>query len=178
MLSLGTMKKGGLRVLPAVLALPLLIAWGCIAEDDLTFDQRAYLLEGQLLCPVCDGQTIQESQAQIAVNMKALLREQLTEGFTNQEIRDFFVARYGDGVLAYPEPSGFGLVAWIVPIVIAVGGAAVVGMVLYDMRRSRRHPTPPPATRNPAAATPPPPDSSHLERVERELNRHHDPRGG
>ena len=107
----------------------------CVAEDDLTPDQRAYSLDRQLMCPVCDGQTIDQSHAPIAQDMKEILREQISEGQTNQDIRDYFVARYGQSVLAAPEASGFNLLVWLMPGVIAGGGALIVVLVLRNMRR-------------------------------------------
>ena len=108
----------------------------CVSEDDLTPDQRAYSLDRNLMCPVCDGQTIDQSHAQIAVDMKEIVREKIANGESNQQIRDYFVARYGEVVLASPEASGFNLLVWLMPAVIAGGGGLAVVWVLKNMRRS------------------------------------------
>lgn len=108
---------------------------GCVREDDLTPDQRAFALDRELMCPVCDGQTLDQSHAQIAEDMKLIVREKIAEGDSNQEIRDYFVARYGEIVLAAPEASGFNLIVWLMPAVIAGGGALAVVWVLKNMRR-------------------------------------------
>lgn len=108
----------------------------CVSEDDLTPDQRAYTLDRGLMCPICDGQTIDQSQAQIAVDMKEIVREKIAAGESNKQIRDYFVARYGEVVLASPEASGFNLLVWLMPVVIAGGGALAVFWVLKNMRRS------------------------------------------
>lgn len=107
----------------------------CVSEDDLTPDQRAYTLDRELMCPVCDGQTIDQSHAQIAVDMKQIVREKIAEGESNKEIRDYFVARYGEVILASPEASGFNLIVWVMPAVIAGGGALAVFWVLKNMRK-------------------------------------------
>ncbi len=117
-----------------VLALTVFAA--CVQEDDLTPDQRAYTLDRELMCPVCDGQTIDQSHAQIAEDMKRVVREKIAEGESNQEIRDYFVARYGEVVLAAPEASGFNLIIWLMPAVIGGGGALAVFWVLKNMRRN------------------------------------------
>ena len=118
------------------LAAVLLIALSaCISEDDLTPDQRAYKLDSELMCPVCDGQTIDQSHAQISQDMKVIVREKIAAGESNQEIRDYFVARYGEVILASPEASGFNLLVWVMPAVIAGGGALAVIWVLKNMRR-------------------------------------------
>lgn len=108
----------------------------CVSEDDLTPDQRAYTLDRELMCPVCDGQTLDQSHAQIAEDMKLILREKIAEGETNEEIRDYFVARYGEVVLAAPEASGFNLLVWLMPVVVVGGGALAVFWVLKNMRRN------------------------------------------
>ncbi len=123
----------------AWLMLSLIVATtfaACVREDDLTPDQRAYTLDRELMCPVCDGQTIDQSHAQIAIDMKVIVREKIAEGESNQEIRDYFVARYGEVVLASPEASGFNLIVWLMPAVIAGGGALAVVWVLKNMRRN------------------------------------------
>lgn len=107
----------------------------CVTEDDLTPDQRAYTLDRELMCPVCDGQTLDQSHAQIAIDMKEIVREKIAEGESNKEIRDYFVARYGEVVLAAPEASGFNLLVWLMPVVIAGGGGLAVVWVLKNMRR-------------------------------------------
>lgn len=121
-------------ILLGVFALTLFAA--CVSENDLTPEQRAYTLDRELMCPVCDGQTIDQSHAQIAEDMKLIVREKIAAGESNQEIRDYFVARYGEVVLASPEASGFNLIVWVVPFVIAGGGTLAVVWVLKNMRKS------------------------------------------
>ena len=116
----------------------LLTISSCVSEDDLTADQRVYQLSQQLMCPVCDAQTLDQSQAQLSEDMKAVIRRKIEEGDSNAEIRAYFVERYGEVVLASPDAGGFNLIAWIVPIVIFVGGALLVGSAYINMRRQRR----------------------------------------
>ena len=112
-----------------------ILVTACVSENDLTPDQRAYVLDRELMCPVCDGQTIDQSHAQIAQDMKLIVREQISQGRSNQEIKDYFVARYGQSVLAAPEASGFNIIIWVMPVVIGGGGALAVLFVLRNMRR-------------------------------------------
>ncbi|MHC4181424.1 MAG: cytochrome c-type biogenesis protein [Planctomycetota bacterium] len=118
-----------------LLAVAATVLSACVTEDDLTADQRAYSLGSELMCPVCDGQTIDQSRAPIAEDMKVIILEQIAEGRSNQDIRDYFVARYGDSILAAPEASGFNLIVWVMPVLIAGGGALAVVFVLRNMRR-------------------------------------------
>ncbi len=108
----------------------------CIREEDITIEQRLYQLSGQLLCPVCSGQTIDGSNAQIAQDMRAKVRDLLDSGNTNAEIKEYFVARYGQEILASPEGGGFNLIAWIVPVFIAFGGIGIALLTIRNLKRS------------------------------------------
>ena len=120
----------------AVVSLALITS-SCVTEDDLTADQRVYQLSQQLMCPVCDGQTLDQSQAQLSEDMKAVIRTKIEDGETNAEIREFFVERYGEIVLASPEAGGFNVIAWLVPGLIFIVGAMLVGNAYLNMRRRR-----------------------------------------
>ena len=127
-------KQGALRTAIATATLLALVATACIAEDDLTFDQRHRQLSEQLMCPVCDGQTIDQSSATLSEDMKTVIWEQLEDGRSNAEIRGYFVERYGESVLAAPTSEGLNLTAWILPAFIAAAGLAIVGAAYFRMR--------------------------------------------
>ncbi len=114
------------------------VVGGCVREEDLTTDQRVYQLSTQLMCPVCDGQTLDQSQAQLSLDMQEVIRRKVEDGESNAEIREYFVERYGEVVLASPDAGGFNLVVWVMPVVIFVGGALLVGNAFLNMRRQRR----------------------------------------
>ena len=114
----------------------LAAASGCIREDDLTLEQRSHQLYRQLMCPVCDGQTIDASNAPVAREMRAKVRELLESGLTNAEIKDYFVQRFDEKILAAPRGSGFGLIAWVVPFFIAFGGVGIALLTIRNLRRS------------------------------------------
>ncbi|MDG0867564.1 cytochrome c-type biogenesis protein [Candidatus Lucifugimonas marina] len=120
----------------ALFLLVLTSAISCVREEDITLEQRAHQLAGELMCPVCDGQTIDGSNAQIAIDMRLKVRERLEAGDTNAEVRDYFVVRYGQEILAAPERSGFNLLAWIVPVVIVFGGIGIALITIKNMRKS------------------------------------------
>ena len=109
---------------------------GCIREDDLSLEQRSHQLAGQLMCPVCDAQTIDGSNAQIAQDMRAKVRELLDTGITNAQVKDYFVVRYGEEILAAPGGGGFNLIAWIVPFFIAFGGIGIAVLTVRNLKRS------------------------------------------
>ena len=98
-------------------------------------------LEAELVCPVCET-TLDQSDAPVAQRMKAFIRERIAAGDTEQEIKDTLVAEFGSGVLATPPKSGFGLVAWLLPLAALLAG--VLAIVLLVRRWSRRRGPPDP----------------------------------
>ena len=123
-------------ILLVSMTIAIFAATGCIREDDLTLEQRSHQLAGQLMCPVCDAQTIDGSNAQIAQDMRVKVRELLDTGITNAEIKEYFVTRYGQEILAAPGGSGFNWIAWIVPFFITFGGIGIALLTIRNLRRS------------------------------------------
>ena len=86
----------------------------------------AQSIETQLVCPVCH-ETLDQSTAPIAQEMKALIRKRLAEGRTEKQILDEMVAQFGPGVLSTPAKHGFDLLAWVLPLGGALAGVAALG---------------------------------------------------
>ena len=105
-------------------------------------------LETKLVCPVCH-ETLDESDAPVAQQMKAEIRRRIAQGWTEKQILDEMVANYGPGVLSTPATHGFDLLAWMLPIGgIAVGALALaVGAWYWSRGRSSEpgSPVEPPA---------------------------------
>lgn len=102
-------------------------------------------IETKLVCPVCH-ETLDQSTAEIAQEMKAHIRRRLGEGWTEKQILDEMVAQFGPGVLSTPAKHGFDLLAWVLPIGGALLGiAALAAAALYW---SRRGPPAPPEERD------------------------------
>jgi cytochrome c-type biogenesis protein CcmH len=93
-------------------------------------------LEGELVCPTCKT-TLDQSNAPIAVRMKAFIRERIAAGDSKSEIKSRLVAQFGKGVLAAPERKGFDLLAWVLPVAGLLAAAAAVTLLLW---RSTRRP--------------------------------------
>ncbi len=89
------------------------------------------------MCPVCPGESIDQSQHPLAVKMRALVREKLEEGWTDAQIGQFFVERYGPSVLLEPPMRGASLLAWLVP---PAGLALAAGLAYSALRAMRRRP--------------------------------------
>lgn len=127
----------------------------------LTPEQEARVreLEGAFRCPVCRSQSIRQSRSFMAEDMKRRIRELVAEGRSDDEIRAFFVERYGTWILLEPPKTGFNLAAWLLPGAAVLAGA--IGLVFAARRWASRFPA--------RTSVEPPPESPYLDRLEREL---------
>jgi cytochrome c-type biogenesis protein CcmH len=118
------------RVLVAIV-LALALAPAALASEERPTQAE---LEGELVCPTCQT-TLDQSNAPVAVRMKAFVRERIAAGDSKSEIKAQLVAQFGKGVLAAPERKGFDLLAWVVPVVGLLAGAAVLSVLLWRWTR-------------------------------------------
>jgi cytochrome c-type biogenesis protein CcmH len=113
-------------------------------------EARAQHLYVNIMCPICDGQTIQQSHAPIAADMRSIIRERLLANETDQEIVNLMVESYGEGVLASPPKRGFALTVWIIPPLVLLLGAGVVFLVIRGLLRGARASARPELTQMPS----------------------------
>jgi cytochrome c-type biogenesis protein CcmH len=109
---------------------------------DPKLEARAREISKDLRCLVCQNQSIDDSDAGLAKDLRVLVRERLTAGDTNSQVIDYVVDRYGDFVLLKPPVKKSTLVLWIGPGVVAALG--ILAMILF-FRRRRGQPQPPQA---------------------------------
>ena len=89
------------------------------------------------MCPLCPGETIDQSQNPLSVQMRSVVTEKIAAGWTDNQIREFFVERYGPSVLLEPPAEGFGLAAWIVPpVAFGVALAALLAALRWMSSRA------------------------------------------
>ena len=119
----------------AALALLLLPLLGAALAQDVLLDPRVFEIGRDLRCPTCVAESVSESNAAIAREMRQIIQEQLDEGRTRQEILGFFQDRYGDWVLLSPPRRGLLLFVWLLPVAATVA-AAVFLMVLVRRWRA------------------------------------------
>ena len=93
---------------------------------DSALEARTSAVAAQLRCPVCQGLSIQDSPSELAQSMRSVVRDQLAEGRTPDEVKAYFVSKYGEWILLAPKPSGLNLIAYAIPILVVLGGGAVV----------------------------------------------------
>ncbi|MGE0023407.1 MAG: cytochrome c-type biogenesis protein CcmH [Hyphomicrobium sp.] len=136
-----------MRLAPWLAALLLVIAatapGRAVTPDeilpDAALEHRARSISAELRCLVCQNQSIDDSDAPLAHDLRVLVRERLKAGDSDQEVRDFVVARYGEFVLLRPPLSAGTLILWLTPL-LALGLAAWI--VWNAFGRARRQPTP------------------------------------
>jgi cytochrome c-type biogenesis protein CcmH len=143
---------------------PLLLIAGLLptpspaAATDLETQVRE--IAQQLRCPVCQGLSVADSPSELAHEMRAVMREQLQQGKTREDVLDYFVQRYGEWILLAPPKRGFNLVIWILPFALLPVGA----MAIYVGTRrwvGNRHASAAPSTEI---------DPRDAERLQRELD--------
>lgn len=96
---------------------------------------------GKLRCPVCQGLSVSDSPAEMAVNMKAQVHELLARGYTEEQILKYFELSYGQFVLLEPKFEGFNALVWLLPALGLLFGGAVV---YFTFRRLAKGPAPTP----------------------------------
>lgn len=129
------------RIVPVLFAAMLALMPSvvfAVQPDEIMADPaqeaRARNLSRELRCMVCQNQSIDDSDAPLARDLRLLVRERIAAGNTDQQVMDFLVARYGEFVLLKPRVEGQTLILWLIPPLVLVGG----GLALWLGNRRRR----------------------------------------
>ncbi len=117
-----------------LLGLGLLVPARSLADD---LDDRARAIAKKLQCPVCQTISVADSPSDLAVQMRTIIRQKLAEGWTEEQLINYFVERYGEGVLLEPPRRGFGLLAWVGPAVGIILGLGIIFGAVRAWGRSR-----------------------------------------
>ncbi len=113
-----------------IIALSLFLnhpAYGATAPD---LEDQTRAIASELRCVVCQNLSVADSPSDTAQEMRAIIRDQVAAGKTPQQIKDYFVSKYGEWVLLAPTTKGFSLFAWVLPFVVLIVGLAVGVMFL------------------------------------------------
>ncbi|NIO39982.1 MAG: cytochrome c-type biogenesis protein CcmH [Burkholderiales bacterium] len=114
--------------------------WGSeVVQDPL--EQQVLEIAAQLRCTVCQNQPVSESNADLARDMRAIIREQLQAGRSHDEIMEYFVERYGNYVLLNPPFDHAGAAVWLLPPIVLL---AIAAFAIAFVRRRLKQPLPPP----------------------------------
>jgi len=128
---------------------------GLAAAQEVELESRVFEIARQLRCPVCVSESVADSSAQLAQQMRELIQQQLEEGRSEAQIFSYFTNRYGDWIMLDPPKRGIHLVAWLLPVIVAVLALATVALLVRRWLAN---------SRKPIEATP-----EELERVRRQL---------
>ena len=136
-----------MRALLLALCLSIATAAGAVEPGerlaDPALEARARVLGGELRCLVCQNQSIDDSNADLAHDLRVLIRERLAAGDSDSQVIQYLVSRYGDFILLKPPLKPATYLLWLGPfIILALGGGAVA---LY-LRRRQAPPPPAPLT--------------------------------
>jgi cytochrome c-type biogenesis protein CcmH len=104
---------------------PHLLTYSLAAQPP-DIEEQTRQIASELRCPVCQNLSVADSPSELAQEMRALVREQLEQGKSPEEVKKFFVSKYGDWVLLAPPAKGFGLLLWLLPALAAVIGVLFV----------------------------------------------------
>jgi cytochrome c-type biogenesis protein CcmH len=107
---------------PFIIGIALLFSAHGASAAAPSLAERAANIAGELRCLVCQNQTIADSSAELAVDLKRQINDQLAEGKTDAEIRDYMVARYGDFVLYRPPLKTTTIALWLGPLILLLLG--------------------------------------------------------
>ena len=125
------------RALVATVILAAIVV-GCTAIEDVPPEERrAQAIAKGIMCPVCPGESIDQSQHPLSAQMQAIVVEKLDQGWTEKQIDAFFVERYGPSVLLDPPREGINLIVWLVPPMGVSTALLLLYLVLRSMLRSR-----------------------------------------
>lgn len=126
-------------------------------------DDEVNALAQQIYCPVCENVPLDVCPTEACAQWREVIREKLAQGWTEAQIKEYFVQQYGDRVLAMPPARGLNWLAYLLPPAVILAGAALTVRVLLKARRA------------PAASDSLPPlDDAYAQQIEEELRR----RGG
>lgn len=131
-----------------------------IADD---IDKETREISYLLMCPVCEGQTVAESNSQLAKQMRAIIREKLQEGRSKDEIIAYFVSRYGEAILGAPPAKGVNWLLWTLPALSLLVGGFIIGIFLYKLKEDREK------SKGESRKPPSPSEPEYMEKLNKEL---------
>jgi cytochrome c-type biogenesis protein CcmH len=97
---------------------------------DSVLEARTTDVAATLRCPVCQGESIQDSPSELARQMRAVVRDRLRAGETPEEVKAYFASKYGEWILLEPRMTGLNILLYVLPVVLVVGGIAIVAILV------------------------------------------------
>ena len=136
-----------------------------LAQEGKSIDDQTKEISYLLMCPVCQGQSVGESNSNLANDMRDIIRKQLEQGKSKEEILAYFVNRYGDSILATPPPKGINWVLWLLPAVGIIVGGIGITLFLFKAQKDEKKENYSPDNAHAAG------DDEYLKKIEEELKK-------
>ena len=133
-----TMKSSrilALTLLTALFTFGMILAVQAQEPAPTPSDNQVNAIAKQLYCPVCENVPLDVCPTQACAQWRALISQKLTEGWSETQIKDYFVEQYGDRVLGTPPPRGLNWLVYIIPPLVILGGAILLYRVLASMKK-------------------------------------------
>jgi cytochrome c-type biogenesis protein CcmH len=135
-----------------------------VNAQEVPTDDQVNVIAKQLYCPVCENIPLDVCPTQACAQWRELIREKLSAGWTEAEIKTYFVAQYGDRVLASPPATGLNWLVYIIPPLVIIAGAYILYRALLSWRQA---PAQLPEQNQPEDET----DDEYVAQIEEELRR-------
>jgi cytochrome c-type biogenesis protein CcmH len=107
-----------------------------VSGADSALEARTSAVAATLRCPVCQGESIQESPSGLAQQMRAVVRERLRTGESPDQVKAYFVSRYGEWILLEPKMTGLNILLYVLPVLLTAGGLVLVVFLVRRWTRS------------------------------------------
>jgi len=164
------MIKKYLIALALTLLLGLLVAGAGSAQQSTPSDDQVNAIAKQLYCPVCENIPLDVCPTTACAQWRELIRQKLADGWTEQQIKDYFVQQYGARVLGTPPPKGINWLVYLVPPVAILAGVYVLYHAFSTWKRPIQKDNLQPTTTEPPAETDTSQDE-YIHRLEEEVRK-------
>jgi cytochrome c-type biogenesis protein CcmH len=155
-----------LWIILIVILLGLMIPGAVSAQGSDPTDDEVNAIAKQLYCPVCENIPLDACGTAACEQWRGIIREKLKEGWTEDQIKNYFVAQYGDRVLAEPPRQGFNWLVYLVPLVVFAGGGYLLYRGFDQWKKGEG-----PAKAKKQNVSQPDIDEKYLKRIEDELKK-------
>ena len=110
----------------------LIFLFSISLSQSVELERQVFDIARELRCPVCVAEAVSDSNADVSIEMREIIQQQLEEGRNRQEILAYFQERYGDWILLEPPRRGIHLIVWLLPVIFGLVSAATL---IYFFRR-------------------------------------------
>jgi len=152
----------------SLLILLLAVTGSGLAQGSDPSDDDVNAVASQLYCPVCENIPLDACGTAACEQWRGIIRDRLAEGWTEDQIKDYFVAQYGDRVLAEPPRQGFNWLVYLVPALVLAGGVVLLGLGFSKWRQAAQEHVPAAPVQQKKRS--PEPSDAYIRKVEEELN--------